>query len=830
MDDDYLNHCNTNVLGGLGHKLVSVTSENKHQLLSAAYQKTQERSEEASRILARLSQLNPQVGALFRPKEEALSRLRLRMVVAASPHARSAPRPIPSFIAVSYAWHNTDWNPAAAAVSIASGWKISRPMVDAVMACRESDQEAVWIDRLCINQDDDHDRTTHLSAMDLLYKSARRMIILLEDVQLSMEEASAGTLYAQWFQDLCAAVTERELEGAEKSKFVKAYMFGRDQDYIENAVVAEPADRRQAAFIAAFSRLVVGRRDFATRVLAARWFSRAWCAHESRATPHRMSDNPLMLCFAPDGTVLSFEFRFVFWLSGYIAEVAGEAGDMHWAAVEVAKKDEVADRHKSSKNQAKTQAANDFGDSSLSGLKVIIRLTDITRELPRHFQDSKNRIFNMCPARSANLSALDHLFGILSFGCSVMGDLLSIALNTSSTPLSFCGKVDTVEELVWIFCLVAKDFIELDLLIFETIPAEPSHRSLKKAAVVIDQFGLHAKAQQYLATLNTNTSTQISLALVNLREDMIKRKTKPRDVFLKTWLAHGIDCGFAWMARFPDTMLQSTQEGYTYGVIGDISDDQLIPAARALSAMTAPADNSLECMASWLGLGQADNTRKMVRFLRTILDPRLKPLAAQPRRLAIGPNDHAIITQTTNVGYIAVPLAVAHAPAHLDRAWVVEPFDPVAERLSLESAADHLPEPARDRVKPGEKVEDVFPVLTSDFEDRRRPRDDDRATWRMRGNRHEIFGCQDFGPIIARLAAGAEIQDEGGLVLLRKQKVYGAKRYDWKAVYGATQRLQARLDENTGDETGRQDGGSELRGIFKRLFDSILRLWRRFRN
>lgn len=70
-------------------------------------------------------------------------------------------------------------------------------MVDAVMGCRENEREGVWIDRFCVNQNDDRDKTTHIGVMDVIYKSARRMIIVLEDVQLSADEASIAMLYVE---------------------------------------------------------------------------------------------------------------------------------------------------------------------------------------------------------------------------------------------------------------------------------------------------------------------------------------------------------------------------------------------------------------------------------------------------------------------------------------------------------------------------------------------------------------------------------------------------------------------------------------------------------
>jgi hypothetical protein len=59
-------------------------------------------------------------------------------------------------------------------------------------------------------------------------------------------------------------------------------------------------------------------------------------------------------------------------------------------------------------------------------------------------------------------------------------------------------------------------------------------------------------------------------------------------------------------------------------------------------------------------------------------------------------------------------------------------------------------------------------VLTSDYKDLRIERNE-RGTWRLR-RRHHIFGCQ---PIVA---CGSWV------IILERQKVYGAEDYDWAAI------------------------------------------------
>lgn len=227
---------------------------------------------------------------------------------------------------------------------------------------------------------------------------------------------------------------------------------------------------------------------------------------------------------------------------------------------------------------------------------------------------------------------------------------------------------------------VTRDFIELDMLIFKTIPSKPSRRSMNKAAALIEHFRLEEIAKQYRST--GHAALPLALAVADLIRDSMDQFVHPKDVFVKTWIAHGIDCGPAWMPRFPDLMEQLTCDE-SYGVVSRMMDDNLLPAGRALSRKAAAIARDRSQTSETAGQQQIDEQagHEMARFLRTILDPRLKFFATSPRRLAINADDYAMADQSTNVGYAAIPLAVAHAPECLDRVWVIEPFDPEMEKL-----------------------------------------------------------------------------------------------------------------------------------------------------
>jgi hypothetical protein len=158
-----------------------------------------------------------------------------------------------------------------------------------------------------------------------------------------------------------------------------------------------------------------------------------------------------------------------------------------------------------------------------------------------------------------------------------------------------------------------------------------------------------------------------------------------------------------------------------------------------------------------------------VKFFECLIDSRLKLLTKLPRRLCLGNNDWAITGRISNKSWIAVPTAVAHLPLWHTKAWIIEPFDPAAPP---ERPEEHWPPDLTKERDPHVPQEDIYPVLNSDYASRRAPRNDERATWRLR-SKQIIFGCKSIVP------------DGKSVIHLRKQKIYGAEDYDWKAIFSS---------------------------------------------
>jgi hypothetical protein len=814
--DSYAEWKTSKVLSDLGQRLVTLSDMNKHALLSkvTGLIHGDESQARAAAILSRLHQLNAQVAQEFHPKLNALSDISLRMVCPTGNNPQSSAGHVSSYIAVSYCWHYKQWPLAPAAKPLFPGWEISEPMVKAVMDLRRPD-EGVWIDKLCINQDDQADKAAHIGVMDAIYRSARRIAILLEDVQLSKDEENTGLVYRKFYEDLCQEVKEAGLEGAEKVAFIRAYFPYREQLL---------QDENKGHLLAAA-------KPFAMKLLSARWFSRGWCAHESRMAKHEKIDNPLFFCFGAEDQVLSFEFRFIHYLGTYLTKFEPEADLLSFPQINTMKE---------------------------SDLKTL--------------QQLGWRAQRLLPDGRATVSAMQHLVSVLSFGCFKKGDLISIALNTAGIPLYFDGEdVQCVEEVIWRFTLLAlaandlvplvatgpqlrlpsqegdiiswaihpnqpilddhlgnplpgsitavtREYIEMDLLVFESLPKQASPESQAKATRLITQHNFDAIADGLFSALSDYAQATIrngADAMVRIRPE-----ARPLHTLRHLLLSLSLDNGLDWVLAFPSAMLQtSSSSSWMYGALGEHAHPSLTTAVHAFSALLTNSDNTSNTSdpnpdqpPSQSPALTPEQLETLHRALTTLLDPRMILFTPNPRRLPLSPRlgTATLTTSISNRSYIAIPAALAHLPGSYDRAWVVEPFDPSNARPWEEEVESYLAKPGQLRVaKDGEEGEEkrevVIPVSNSDYGDIREPRDDSRGTWRVR-NRQVLFGCASGGLGLWG-EEGREILQKGGeevlkggegIVSLRRQKVYGCEDYPWGRMRAAVDEVMGVAEEGCG--------------------------------
>ncbi|MCJ1458941.1 hypothetical protein MMC28_009317 [Mycoblastus sanguinarius] len=233
-------------------EIEDVTPSNKLDLLQNAIEASQSTIEETKQVLARLEKFHSATADLFSLKRRAMSQIRLKLICVSSGIRTDLPRSFSSFIALSYCWHGGDWSPIPA-FRRSKDLPLSSIMFRALLRQLKSPDEGIWIDEKCINQRNEEEKMNAIGAMDIIYKSARVVIIALEDIKILKEEE--GPL-----RDLIA--------NPRHSGWLP------HQDHLR-----------------ALSTALI-------HIFEARWFKRAWCSHELQ-----LGKNHLFLIPTDDGLV-----------------------------------------------------------------------------------------------------------------------------------------------------------------------------------------------------------------------------------------------------------------------------------------------------------------------------------------------------------------------------------------------------------------------------------------------------------------------------------------------------------------------------------------------
>ena len=207
---------------------------------------TQTHKEKSAAILSRLHTLSPSTAQHFLLKSDKVADLKLRLYsnrVSDAPAERS-------YICLSYRWPvgNRDLR-RTPEMNGKCELPTSAIRFQAVLGELESREEGLWVDQICIDQDNEIERNTTIGAMDLIYKSARAVIIALDDIEISRSEAV-----------LLQAYVDNPYGLIRVSASVKSYHSG-------NHHAADPG------------RLLHGLLD---KISTSEYFERAWCQHELR--------------------------------------------------------------------------------------------------------------------------------------------------------------------------------------------------------------------------------------------------------------------------------------------------------------------------------------------------------------------------------------------------------------------------------------------------------------------------------------------------------------------------------------------------------------------
>ncbi|KAG8533931.1 uncharacterized protein KY384_001672 [Bacidia gigantensis] len=220
--------------------LVQVSEPDKNFLFEEAIKDSGHCIKRSQRALAQLNSFQPLLSRDFAIREFGGAKAPFRLlfdlpVLNQHPFGNTTR----SFIALSYCWHDGTWEPHQGLGRHQKPWPIAPSMLSALRAERLSLEEGIWIDQLCIDQECESEKRHAIGEMDLIYKSARVVVAVLEDIIVSSSE-------------------EVILHGLLNDK-------SRDtQDLFDDL----NKHAKEQATLVLF------------RILSARWFRRAWCSHE----------------------------------------------------------------------------------------------------------------------------------------------------------------------------------------------------------------------------------------------------------------------------------------------------------------------------------------------------------------------------------------------------------------------------------------------------------------------------------------------------------------------------------------------------------------------
>jgi len=167
---------------------LTLSPENKAEVFEPGLSKLDQGQEEASLILRNLTSWCPDVAAQVSQRSTTTILKTPFRLVFPSDVRGAFDKDLYSrqYFAISYCWHSGDYpNPNH---EPHDRWPFSKPFVDAILGEKENHRIGLWIDQLCIDQEDTLDKQMSVAAMDVIYRSCMRLLVLLEDVKLSEAE------------------------------------------------------------------------------------------------------------------------------------------------------------------------------------------------------------------------------------------------------------------------------------------------------------------------------------------------------------------------------------------------------------------------------------------------------------------------------------------------------------------------------------------------------------------------------------------------------------------------------------------------------------------
>jgi hypothetical protein len=606
--------------------LVCLSERNKEMLLGNAMESMKERQPQAEKVHQRMVQLNPDIAKSFSLKDVAASLAPLRLLFTRDAAVAKYPfQRVSSYIIVSYCWRNEDWATAGLGAT-REPWKIQQVFVNDLLAIRQSVDEGIWIDQPCIDQKNEEEKKMAVGVMDIIYRSARQLIIILEDVEIPDEE---GEIVNRYWDAKRRGHPSQEWDVPENDLKLMKSLF--------------------------------------QRILSCRWFSRAWCSHEFRISPYFLEDpmtQPQFRAMNPRGMIVRIPSGLLcgFWLRLRASSVNNNNEYFRLFKLYATPSTIQSKYMASVRGQGSLlQQLHDTVALGCSDIKDKIQIAINLSGLPLCWMDTAKTedevywIFTVLALAAGEASVL-----------AFRGPLLKLCTETvfswarrSYDPMVECDVPNNENDLR--ITSVRPAYLELDLFFLEKPAIRPSITAIDLAEKILRDNNLYDRDNPIR---NVRTKAQFESFLET--QDVRLWHETVRDI-----LACFIDGGYEWMKFAGNLFYEEFRKSFARwdgsDVAGAFRDhSNLSSAARVLLSLQHIEDSAPAFTEKYL-----DPT---INFLAVITDRRFQTFGQGDMRINTSPSgDQALITTVFAGQKLAVPAVLADLQsARMSRLWMME--------------------------------------------------------------------------------------------------------------------------------------------------------------
>ncbi|USW48939.1 Putative heterokaryon incompatibility [Septoria linicola] len=628
---------------------LSPSRQNREAIFERAVTTISQSQEEAQLILSNLQRLSPNLAADFGLRtSDKIFETQFKAICESEnesfPFAED--QPLRQFIAVSYSWRKADGSWPADGSVPHSPWPFSKPFVDAVLSERgvvEAEgrnpafpRECVFIDAMCIDQTDEDEKQRNIDMMDIIYKSCRKLMILLEDVVFTDEEVAAVTRID--YEQIVPGFTH-DIPEADSRHLISAWR----------------------------------------KIEASRWWGRAWCWHEFEVNEPwdtlRCSYYVHCALFVVRHAEGTFKVKWLqlLWIRAMTGSDTSDT--LTTKELQNATRWTIADNRTSRHGDVPFRREGSARSSVMARLSVI---NSTESSIPADIVSIVINLSGLALYYRGRPTSREEVIWIVTTLALAAGEKSALTLMNGEM-LSIRGQESWLSQhaaeanlSVPTFVLggnlglhrITPHAIELDLLFFEHVVEWPRTDNLELADRVFPQSPIPTTPIRYRAGL----------------PDSAQRTEDPSwEARRRGFLAHACESGLNFILRLWNQLQrQVVQESYDQGGLLPFEANELLrPNAYNLHELLTSGENSLE--------QTQEHLESLLLFLTWLTDPRsMYYVSAFCLRLPCGVDDFAFVSGImlrNNAALeltkwrIAIPVDLTDTSCQAYRAWLLRPVE-----------------------------------------------------------------------------------------------------------------------------------------------------------